>query len=56
MQSFEELNITMQYLSAAYFNEKSYILYCVLERIVRHLDNPFSVVEAAHEKRESVSR
>ncbi|XQF93422.1 hypothetical protein ACOBV9_05755 [Pseudoalteromonas espejiana] len=35
--------ITMQYPSAAYFNEKSYILYCVLERIVRHLDNPSSV-------------
>ena len=39
----EESNITMQYPSAAYFNEKSYILYCVLERIVRHLDNPSSV-------------
>ena len=39
----EASNITMQYPNAAYFNEKSYILYCVLERIVRHLDNPSSV-------------
>lgn len=39
----ETSTITMQYPSAAYFNEKSYILYCILERIVRHLDNPSSV-------------
>ncbi len=39
----EASNINMQYPSAAYFNEKSYILYCILERIVRHLDNPSSV-------------
>jgi hypothetical protein len=39
----EESNITMQYPSAAYFNEKSYILYCTLERIIKNIDNPSSV-------------
>ncbi|WP_405601331.1 MULTISPECIES: globin [unclassified Pseudoalteromonas] len=35
--------ITMSYPTAAQFNERSYTLYCMLERIIKHLDNPLSV-------------
>jgi hypothetical protein len=38
-----ESDITMGYLTAAQFNERSYTLYCVLERIIKNLDNPSSV-------------
>ncbi|GAA60921.1 hypothetical protein P20652_2789 [Pseudoalteromonas sp. BSi20652] len=38
-----ESNIIMEPLSAAQFNEKSYTLYCILERIIKNIDNPSSV-------------
>ncbi|WP_235590938.1 globin [Pseudoalteromonas sp. 10-33] len=33
----------MKIPSAEQFNEKSYILYCTLERIIKNIDNPSSV-------------
>jgi hypothetical protein len=33
----------MNYPTALQFNEKSFTLFCVLERIVKHLDKPASV-------------
>ena len=38
-----ESSIEMNYPTALQFNEKSFILFCVLERIVKHLDRPASV-------------
>ena len=38
-----ESNIEMDYPAASQFNEKSFTLFCVLERIVKHLDKPASV-------------
>ncbi|ALQ08785.1 MULTISPECIES: globin [Pseudoalteromonas] len=38
-----ESGIVMNYPTANQFNEKSYTFYCVLERIIKHLDNPSSV-------------
>ncbi|KHM50744.1 hemoglobin [Pseudoalteromonas distincta] len=35
--------IEMNYPTALQFNEKSFTLFCVLERIVKHLDKPASV-------------
>ncbi|MEL0654206.1 globin domain-containing protein [Pseudoalteromonas issachenkonii] len=36
-------SIEMNYPTALQFNEKSFTLFCVLERIVKHLDKPASV-------------
>jgi hypothetical protein len=36
-------NVHMGYPTATQFNEKSYTLYCVLERIVKHLDSLSSI-------------
>ena len=38
-----ESDISMNTLTAEQFNEKSYILYCTLERIIKNIDNPSSV-------------
>ncbi|MEM5512478.1 globin [Pseudoalteromonas sp. AS84] len=38
-----ESSIEMNYPTALQFNEKSFTLFCVLERIVKHLDKPASV-------------
>lgn len=38
-----ESSIKMNYPTALQFNEKSFTLFCVLERIVKHLDKPMSV-------------
>lgn len=38
-----ESSIEMNYPTALQFNEKSFTLFCVLERIVKHLDRPASV-------------
>ena len=38
-----ESNIAMEYLTATQFSEKSYTLFCVLERIIKNLDDPSSV-------------
>ena len=38
-----ESNIEMNYPAASYFNEKSFTMFCVLERIVKHINAPTSV-------------
>ena len=38
-----ESDIKMDYPAASYFNEKSFTLFCVLERIVKHINKPSSV-------------
>ncbi len=42
-KKLEQSNVSMKIPSAEQFNEKSYILYCTLERIIKNIDNPSSV-------------
>jgi len=38
-----ESDIKMDYPAASHFNEKSFTLFCVLERIVKHINKPSQV-------------
>jgi hemoglobin-like flavoprotein len=42
-KKLEQSDVSMKIPSAEQFNEKSYILYCTLERIIKNIDNPSSV-------------